>query len=322
MDGTGDLSVRLAPHAMVLRRSDSELQIGVEPCVVVPASYDRVVRDLAVGAPPHHLDETAVELGLGPQAVPDLLVALADAHLLRPPATTAAVRVVGVGPLGSRTAQELVSAGFSTVYLADLPEHVRPEPGSSRGRRQRRPDPDRPDPLDLLVASLADDRTGVRVRRTRHFVHPEGDAVALTVVVADGPEPDRLVTDLLREVGAPHLLVRCSGDEAVVGPLVVPGTTSCVRCADLARRDADPRWPWLLEQLTRLRMRPAPTLLAWAAVTAAVQALAFVAGEGAETLGRTLELGAGQHTLRLRPWPVHPECPCRWGDARSAPDPG
>ncbi|RYZ25808.1 MAG: hypothetical protein EOP01_09835, partial [Propionibacteriaceae bacterium] len=105
MDGTADLSVRLAPHAMVLRRSDSELQIGVEPCVVVPASYDRVVRDLAVGAPPHHLDETAVELGLGPQAVPDLLVALADAHLLGPPATTAAVRVVGVGPLGSRTAQ-------------------------------------------------------------------------------------------------------------------------------------------------------------------------------------------------------------------------
>ena len=81
---------------------------------------------------------------------------------------------------------------------------------------------------------------------------------------------------------------------------MVPGTTACVRCSDLARRDADPRWPWLLQQLTRLTIAPEPTLLAWASVTAAVQALAFLSGEGAETLGHTLELGAGQHTLRLQ----------------------
>jgi len=134
-------------------------------------------------------------------------------------------------------------------------------------------------------------------------------------VAADGPEPDRLVTDVLREAGAPHLLLRSSGDEAVVGPLVVPGTTSCVRCADLARRDADVRWPWLLEQLVRLPVQPAPTLLAWAAVTAVVQTLAYVGGSAAETLGHTLELGTDQHTLRLRAWAVHPECPCRGVDA-------
>lgn len=315
MHGDEGPPLHLAPHAVLLRRGEHELQIGVEPSVVVPATYDRLVRSLAAGCDPHHLDETAAELGLGPAAAPELVGALAGARLLRPtrPAAGAAVRVVGAGPLGSRTAHELVAAGFPTVYLADLPEHVRPDQAPTRrGRPARRRDES--DRVDLLAARLTSARRGVRVRRTRHFVHPEGDAVALTVVVADGPEPDRLVPDLLREAGAPHLLVRCSGDEAVVGPLVVPGTTSCVRCADFARRDADPRWPWLLEQLTRLRVEPEPTLLTWAAVTAAVQALAFVGGEGAETLGRTLELGAGQHTLRLRPWPVHPECPCQRTD--------
>ena len=317
MSGSGVPSHRLAPHAVLLRRSPTELQIGVEPSVVVSPAYEPLVRALVAGASRTQLDTTGTGVDLPPHAVPELLGALAEARLLRPAPTTPdrAVRVVGGGPVAGRTAHELLTAGFATVYLADLPERsVRPG-GASRPRAAaaaaaaRTPDPDR---LDLLLATLTDTWPQARVRRSRHFVHPEGDAVALTVVVADGPEPDRLVTDLLREAGAPHLLLRGSGDEVVVGPLVVPGTTSCVRCGDLARRDADPRWPWLLEQLVRLRIEPAPTLLAWAAVTATVQALAFIGGGEAETVGQTLELGTDQHTLRLRGWPAHADCPCRW----------
>lgn len=315
---SGDRRRRLAPHAVVLRRGADELQIGVEPSVVVPEAYDEVVRALAAGADTGQLERVAHHADLAADALPGLLTALSAAGLLRPTPVTAgvAVRVVGAGRLGTRTAHELVAAGFPTLYLADLPERPAARP-PARGRPG--PTDAAPDRLDQLVASLEGARPGVRVRRSRHFVHPEGDAVALTLVVADGPEPDRLVPDLLREAGAPHLLVRCSGDEAVVGPLVVPGTTSCVRCADLARRDADPRWPWLLEQLVRLRLEPAPSLLSWAAVTATVQALAFVGGGNAETLGQTLELGTEQHTMRLRAWPVHAECACRW--AGTAADP-
>jgi len=309
---------------VVLRRGPDELQIGVEPSVVVPRSFERVLAALVDGATADDLGLTAREAGLRPDSLADLLGALDDARLLQPPSsvTTRAVRVVGAGTLGSRAAHELATAGFGTLHLADLPSRVpADEPGlDRRTSRRRRPGPSHEtDRLELLAASLGAAHPGLRVRRPRHFTQPEGDAVALTVVVADGPEPDRLVPDVLREQGAPHLLVRCAGDEAVVGPLVVPGATSCVRCADLGRRDADPRWPWLLEQLTRLRVEPVPTLLAWAAVTAAVQALAFVVGGRAETLDHTLELGSGEHALRLRAWPAHPECPCRWDDAG---DPG
>ena len=47
----------------------------------------------------------------------------------------------------------------------------------------------------------------------------------------------------------PHLVATVRGETGVVGPLVVPGRTSCLRCADLHRRDADPRWPRLAVQL-------------------------------------------------------------------------
>ena len=44
-----------------------------------------------------------------------------------------------------------------------------------------------------------------------------------------------------------------SGDHGVVGPLVIPGLTSCLRCADLHRRDRDPAWHALAVQLTVAR---------------------------------------------------------------------
>jgi hypothetical protein len=150
-----------------------------------------------------------------------------------------------------------------------------------------------------------------RVVPLTHWSKPETRRVELTVVVADGPEVDRVITDHLLRHDQPHLLVRSLGDAAWVGPLVIPGRTSCVRCADLTRTSADPKWPRVLSQLSRLRL-PAPDLLAgWAASVAATQALAFLRGRVPEAAGATLELTADLST-ELRPWPAHRECGCGW----------
>jgi hypothetical protein len=241
-----------------------------------------------------------------------VIAALREAGLLVVPAgqvprPPTAIRLVGGGALGRRTASVLGGAGVGVLYLSE-------PPGSANGRARGSTSVDVPDRLEALGTALRRRHPRLQVHRPGHWTKPDGARVDLTVVAADGPEVDRLVTDTLLATDSPHLVLRSSGSEVSVGPLVVPGRTSCLRCADLTRRDADPQWPWVLAQLVRVRLEPAPSLLAWAAAGAAVQVLAFLSGGWPESASATLELGTRDHTMRLRAWPAHPGCGCGWFD--------
>lgn len=141
---------------------------------------------------------------------------------------------------------------------------------------------------------------------------PVGSAADLVVLTRPWAASDPLADGLQRR-GVRHLVAAVRGETGVVGPLVVPGATSCLRCADLHRRDADPRWPAVAAQLTAGEAPPAGatvTCLA-TAVTAAVQVLALLDGAGAPaTLGTTVELSPPDLLPRTRRWPVHPDCGC------------
>jgi bacteriocin biosynthesis cyclodehydratase domain-containing protein len=118
----------------------------------------------------------------------------------------------------------------------------------------------------------------------------------------------------LQRAGVPHLVAAVRGETGVVGPLVVPGSTGCLRCADLHRRDADPRWPVLAAQLTTQQplASGATVTCLLTAVTAAVQVLAWLDGSAAPvTLDATLELRPPDPVPRRRRWGPHPECGCR-----------
>jgi hypothetical protein len=123
---------------------------------------------------------------------------------------------------------------------------------------------------------------------------------------------DPLVAGVHRS-GVPHLVATVRGETGVIGPLVVPGLTSCLRCADLHRRDADPRWPGLAAQLTASDAPPsgATVTCLLTAVTAALQVLAYLDRSGAPaTLGATLELRPPELHPRVRRWSAHPACGC------------
>jgi hypothetical protein len=145
---------------------------------------------------------------------------------------------------------------------------------------------------------------------------PEGcsGAPVADIVVLARPwaASDPLVAGLQRG-GVTHLVAAVRGQTGIVGPLVVPGRTSCLRCADLHRRDADPRWPALAAQLTAAEPPPsgATTTCLLTALTAAVQVLAYLDGAGAPAaLGAALELRPPDPAPRLRRWPPHPSCGC------------
>lgn len=138
------------------------------------------------------------------------------------------------------------------------------------------------------------------------------------VVVATGKvEPDRRWAAELSEAGVPHLVVRAQPARTVVGPFVVPGRSSCLRCLDLGARDADPAWPLIVVQLASLAFEPEPACVAWAASTAVLQVLALESGATPDALGACLELDGDDWLVRRRPWIPHPDCGCL-GPARAA----
>jgi hypothetical protein len=141
---------------------------------------------------------------------------------------------------------------------------------------------------------------------------PSGAAPDLVVLARAWAASDPLAAAVHRS-GVPHLVAAVRGGTGVVGPLVVPGVTSCLRCADLHRRDADPRWPRLAAQLTATDPPPsgATVTCLLTAVTAALQVLAFLDRSGAPvTLGATVELRPPDLVPRIRRWGVHPACGC------------
>ncbi|WP_336027744.1 ThiF family adenylyltransferase [Geodermatophilus sp. FMUSA9-8] len=141
---------------------------------------------------------------------------------------------------------------------------------------------------------------------------PPGVSPDLVVLSRPWSASDPLVAGL-HDAGVPHLVATVRGTSGVTGPLVVPGVTSCLRCADLHRRDADPRWPMLAAQLaTGTGPAGGSTLTCWAtALVAAQQVLAYLDGSGSPAaLSATLELRPPDLVPRRRPWPPHPSCGC------------
>ena len=134
------------------------------------------------------------------------------------------------------------------------------------------------------------------------------------LAVLVGRQPLEVRDSLMREQ-LPHLAA--SADEAIgiVGPLVIPGRTACLRCLDVTRADLDPAWPLILAQLAGREPEPlacdAP-LAAAVAAQAAAQALAYIdrTVTAVAVTGATLELVLPGWQWRRRTWPRRRDCSC------------
>jgi bacteriocin biosynthesis cyclodehydratase domain-containing protein len=134
------------------------------------------------------------------------------------------------------------------------------------------------------------------------------------LAVLVGHQPPDLLADLVA-TGIPHLAVLAGEAIGVVGPLVIPGQTSCLRCLDYFRASRDPSWPLILAQLGSRRPDPAAcdaVLTAAVAAQAAAQTLTAIdkAPGASATINGTLELVLPDWRWRRRTWQPHPACPC------------
>ncbi|WP_454195673.1 hypothetical protein [Nocardia sp. Marseille-Q1738] len=157
---------------------------------------------------------------------------------------------------------------------------------------------------------------GVRPSRSRDY--PSGAATVRTwrsdlVVLADALMPDpKLVNDLLLH-RIPHLQLRIRDNKGVIGPLVLPGATSCLRCADLIRSQNDADWPHLAAQLLGRVGHASPAGIAATAAVALGELEAILdcsPRRTPATLNATVELDLDSHVLDRRVWHRHPACAC------------
>lgn len=213
------------------------------------------------------------------------------------------VRLLGAGRLGKSVAELLPGSAVSVLHVIDSqPPDASLYPAAGAVGSQ----------AEALVGSL-EGASGIRLHVANHWSKPEQLPPDLTIIASDLMECDRVIAEGLMRADQPHLFIRAGSGGVVVGPLVVPGQTACLRCTDVARRDADPAWPRLLPQLARARARVAPVLASWAGGVATAQALAFLHGSVPETYGATIDLSASDYLTRRRSWAMHPGCGCGWG---------
>jgi bacteriocin biosynthesis cyclodehydratase domain-containing protein len=348
MDTTLPRRPRVVGDLAVLRRRADEVQIGLDPRVaaVAPELPEPLValvtrltgrerlEDVLAEAGEHRaamrallaeltarglVDDATRQAGplpaqlAGDQAVCAVRAARATASgaagLPDSPAARRGLAMVvhGDGRLAVATATLLAAAGVGWV-------HVRAS-GTVR-------------PADTGTGYLADDvgrRRAIAARdavrradagvRTSPCSRDRGpDLVILTDTVV--PEPARVAA--LVAAGVPHLTVRMRDGTGIVGPLVVPGLTSCLRCADLQRCDRDECWPHLAAQLAGKIQRADVAGTHATAAFAAAQALDAVrwlkgAAAPPATCNATVELDVYSADVRHRAWPAHAACSCGAG---------
>lgn len=274
-----------------------------------------------IGSDPH----SGLVLRLPPTASSKGVAALIDS--LRVPRT------------GGEVFGALIDAGLTRRELDTILSRLVAEGKAVAAVPRRRPDPLRirvhgTGPLTrLLTTSLADAGFVISQtsRRGSHSVGsdapPMSSVEANLVVLTDHVVHESWVVSRLMRTRTPHLQVRLRDGTGLIGPLVLPGLSSCLECADRHRADRDPAWPVLAAQLTgtgghaSAAIARATAALAHDQIAQLAVTIGVVAPETPPPylVDRVLELHAAPPRIDCTRWTPHPLCRChtvagRYGD--------
>lgn len=215
------------------------------------------------------------------------------------------VDVVGAGRVGAAVARLLTAGAIGDVCVADE-ALVKP--------------------VDVAPGGHAPAAVGLPRERSLHqalwsegvLPHSSRDRPDVVVLAPSRTaEYNGLANDLVK-AGTPHVLAQVIEVTGVVGPLVIPGRSTCLHCLDLYRTDHDTGWPDVLDQIARKPATPAAcdaSLASTVAGTVASQVLAFIDGYDVATVNGTINIELPYGLPRRRSWQPHPECGCSASDA-------
>jgi bacteriocin biosynthesis cyclodehydratase domain-containing protein len=225
----------------------------------------------------------------------------------------AAVHLIGLGRTGAAIACALAAAGVGTLLVEDpLPvgaadvgagSYRLADIGLNRAQALRRSVHQIDPTIACYPVSSAAAGTSAVPRMLNLAVYTAAE-------VADGA-----VGTALMSRGHPHLCVLSREQDALVGPLVVPGESACLECLNRHHADADPGWYTLSAELAALQAAAPPadevSLAVAAAGLAAVQSLLYLDGRNRPaTWSAVLQLRPADGTVVRHGYPPHPGCGC------------
>jgi len=309
--------LRLPPHRSVLRLGDGSRLLGLDPATAVavediPPPLAEMLDELTGPVPTSRLvaraagrgaERTEAELLLAELVATGVLVDAADEQRRERRHASSTVVVHGSGPLAVGVVLGLATAGVGAVHVVTSGAVLADDLGTGlvdadRGR----------DRGSATAAALA------RLRPRSRTGPPPQRTVPDLVVLADSGTPDPVQVAQLHVTGTAHLVVRVRDGVGVVGPLVLPGRTTCLGCLEIERCARDPAWPAAAAQLVGVPGRAAPACVAATAGLATAQVLVALGGPdgaaGPPVLEATLELDVDAGTIVRRAWAPHPDCRC------------
>ncbi|WP_214412740.1 ThiF family adenylyltransferase [Sphaerisporangium fuscum] len=219
------------------------------------------------------------------------------------------VRVYGAGRVGAQIAVLLAASGVGNICVVD-PGRARPEDVVPGGLTFAEVGLTREDGTVAAARRVAPS-VNAWPGRTASHLGDGGSRPDLVVLAPVGPL-DGVVTRELVTQQIPHLLATAGEGVGSVGPLVLPGHTSCLHCLELIRRDRDPSWP-----VIRIRLGgfPAGEIACDTVVSTLVAAqatghvLGFVDGLEPTVTNSTVDV-MPDWGWKKRTWSAHPQCRC------------
>lgn len=334
----------LRPGLRLLRRDATALQLGLEPCRAVLIDDCPEIHAVLSAMDGVRLDSEVVSAataadGVSSRAAEEMLTALYECGAVED--ADELMRAVSAlpSPARQRLAPEVGALSLLSPQAAAGRAGSTPGAYDSLCRRRRasvgvrgRTDHGRAAAQQLASAGIGSlvvqdpsmgDELAEAAPWTSIHLWPSTVRVDAVLLVPDArhgaTEPQRQEADALLRDGVPHLVATVQESTGRVGPFVLPGTTSCLRCVDLTRAETDPAWPAVLDQL----MAPTPTppgglpatdsaLAALVGVWAALEILALIHGLAVSTAGATVEVSLTGPSPARRAWAPHPACGCRW----------
>ena len=209
--------------------------------------------------------------------------------------------IIGTGELASRVAAECARAGIGTVVGVNLTNEAATLKTGGSGIIESR--------------GVAIEDAGA-IEETVAAAPPSLLALAL-----DRPEPAFLdrVNKMALDLSVPMLHSRINGTEGIVGPLVVPGKTACLKCHHLRMirnydfYDEYVEWEQWIEGEGKYKRSPAATIGPFTSIVAGLAALEIIKRLSGfyepELFGKFLKINA--LTLEIIPHKVLriPRCP-------------